>query len=382
MVMKDYLSHIIMMSGWSRPQRRAALDSPAYKAFSPYSPEDEETRRDMVLLGPFDHLGHPTSHMLANIGTADAVRQGLIRVIERVAPLDDGTTVATNGTFTSTATGLRYDTYRDPWLIFVNASALRILSLAAPALTPQRLWAMQMESYSVRGVPGVNYGPIYQGGSFLQLHRIEDDCRFDQWVADFLLSSAEPTEHDRRVLMMGPGNMWVFVRPDRFPVTEAFALLCASPLPLLARARPPFFADGRDTPASQHPTLETLPVDVLLLTCSHLSLSSMTKLCSASHTLLAALSPFLDSIARRHMAQREPWYLPPPDGQERAWFHEQCKIARSSDVRVVDNSISEFPWFWYARACRESPSMRNRKRIWGIARQLLDVARDLGVLEI
>lgn len=381
-IMKEYLSTVMVTSHWSKTQRRAATDSAAYKAFSPYSVQDEETRREMVLIGPFDDLGNPISNMLTMIDPTSAVRQGLIRAIEHVVPLDDSDAAASLGTFVSTATGLRYNTYRDPWLMFVNATALRILSLAAPALTPQRLWTMQMKSYSVRGMPGVDYGPISHGGAFLQLHRVDDDCRLDEWVADFLLKSVEPTEHDKHLLMMDAGNMWVFVRPDDFPVVHAFALMRASSLPLLACAYPvppPSATDDSTILTYQPPTLEALPLDVLLLITSHLSLPSMVKLCSASHTLLNVLFPFLDSLARRCMAQSEPWYLP-PHGKERTSFHEQYKIARGPDTR--DDDIAAFPWFWYARACRCSPSMRNRKRIWGIAEQLQGVARKMGILEI
>ncbi|KAH9926084.1 hypothetical protein B0H21DRAFT_140838 [Amylocystis lapponica] len=384
-VMDEYLDDILAFNDpwrqWTVERRRDFHLSAACKVFEPYTAEDEENRRDMVLIGPFDDAHNLTPLDITTIEVSiDVVLQGLIRAIH-VVPSDDIGRVANSGTFVSTITAKSYDLYSNSSsLIFVNASALRILSLAAPALTPPRLWALQKQVQN--SSLGVDYGRVTQGGMYVQLHCFEDDMQFDQWVVDVLRREA-PTEEDRRELMMGTGRMFAFVRPNVFPVVEAFAYWRVS---LLANARSrseatPFRSE---IPTTNHLTFDTLPIDVILDVCSHLSLSALFKLCLASRFLHATLSPFISTgtFIRNWMAQHEPWYLPPPDGQERLWFNEQCQLALQDEKEIRDGDVLRCPWLWYARACGESPSMRNRARIWSVAKQLEELANATGYLAI
>ncbi|OCH91919.1 hypothetical protein OBBRIDRAFT_886627, partial [Obba rivulosa] len=324
-VMMDYRDDLVeaRLSGVEHNAYSAAMD----RLLQPYTEEDELTRRDMVLLGPFtpeDAYIHPLDVPREPV---DAVRAGLIRAIHDVMPGEDPG-VVDEAIFTARATGLKYDMRARRHLTFVNAAALHILALAVPALTVQRLWALKMkfEPWAERGIGGIDYGPVDQGGHYVQLHSVGVDARFDEWMVE-LMKHGEPTEDDRQKMMMGAGNMWVFVRPDLFPVAEAFAAPSGSAFARLVQSHS---GKSPDNPPGdpRRTTLEDLPLDILLLICSRLSLAETLAICASSRRLFLALHPGLDSTAYTKLSSHERWYLPPeedagPWGHDRRWFEDR-----------------------------------------------------------
>ncbi|KAF8651981.1 hypothetical protein AX16_004542 [Volvariella volvacea WC 439] len=94
-------------------------------------------------------------------------------------------------------------------------------------------------------------------------------------------------------------------------------------------------------------------------------------------------------IAYHKIQVEEPWYLPvpnlpplrkfdlPPSKEETEYWLEKWKIHGVE----ADEIVVRVPWLSYAKACRRSCSMRNRKRIWGIVLQLKDLAVKDGILK-
>ncbi|EMD31412.1 hypothetical protein CERSUDRAFT_119793 [Gelatoporia subvermispora B] len=382
-VMTDYRDDLV----------EARLSGVAHNAYSdamnrllqPYTEEDEVTRQDMVLLGPFtpeDAYIHPLDVPREPV---DAVRAGLIRAIHDVVPGGAPGDETQEAVFTARETGLKYAARARRHLAFVNAAALRILACAAPALTVQRLWVLKMKSepFAERGIGGIDYGPVDQGGHYLQLHAVTADAHFDEWMVR-LLRHGEPTEEDRWEMMMGAGNMWVFVRPDLFPVAEAIAQngRSAQMRQIEHHTRRP--VDVR--PDARRFTFEGLPLDVLLLICSELTFAEILATSACSHRLFRTLSPNIDSVAYARLSRHERWYLPPeedtgPWAHDRHWFEQRSAAAWAAQETLAGRDVGErrFPWFEYAKACRRSPSMRNRARIWHVAKQLEQLACRYGL---
>lgn len=266
----------------------------------------------------------------------------------------------------STRSSRHYTLDERPTLVFVNASALRIVSLAAPCLTPARLWALKMLDQGPgeqRPISDVEYGPVWAGGMYVTLRQMEDDDKVDQWMLQFMRSGVV-REEDRTEMMMGMGRQWVFVRPDRFPVTQAFAY----------RSQLPNVAAHLELSALDL-GLPSLPVDILLHIASFLSLSCLLKFSSLTRSMLSALGPFLDSLTHSLLIRDSPWLLPPDDGgPEKIWWDSHCQV-------FMGGQETPFPWIGYARACWESPSMKNRRRLWGIAEQLEVLAERRGLMQ-
>ncbi|EJD49089.1 hypothetical protein AURDEDRAFT_112788 [Auricularia subglabra TFB-10046 SS5] len=150
--------------------------------------------------------------------------------------------------------------------------------------------------------------------------------------------------------------MYVWVRPDKFPVREAFT----EPLQLLS-------CDIRSEPSN----LAALPWDILFLISQYLSLRDILALLALCTSLRARLADSIDSLAK----QRLTWAVPLASGEQDRW---------DASLALVDASAwspcFSFPWLSYARQCERSPSMRNRQRIWGICQQYERLAISHGVL--
>ncbi|PCH39757.1 hypothetical protein WOLCODRAFT_142768 [Wolfiporia cocos MD-104 SS10] len=364
-----------------------SLDSPGLDGLtSLWTDDDESNRRSCVLLGPFDSDDNLRTDLLQRDSYVEIARGGSIRAIHDLEIHHDTGSHTNNwNVFISNTTGKEYRLrgIQQEMVGFVNASALRIVSLAAPSLTIPRLWLLRALNVGdgIGEIHDINYqkASVFWG-TYLQLADIEEDLRLDQRIVDIILRD-ELTEEDKQEMMMGAGNMWLFVRPYNFPVAAAHcsARETHTTETLCSRALNRPSIDSLSAGATQS-VLITIPSDILLLICEHLPPSSLVALCSTSSHMLWSLYPLLNPSAHSWLANNRPWCLPPPDGPDRARFDEQWLSVRDlqqpSDKRL---SLADFPWRHYAIACQRSPSMRNRGRIWDIALQLERLAEKQGI---
>jgi hypothetical protein len=132
------------------------------------------------------------------------------------------------------------------------------------------------------------------------------------------------------------------------------------------------------SPAVKHDVpLGSLPTEILLLIVAGLRVRNLLALLSTCKTLRTTLMLDTDMLCRDIIKASYPHLLPytvagPYGDAETVWWGEQVALARGSDT--------PFPWLAYAHACKASPSMRNRERIWGIAKQFEAAARELGLI--
>ena len=113
----------------------------------------------------------------------------------------------------------------------------------------------------------------------------------------------------------------------------------------------------------QEASLPGFSVEILLQVARHLPLRDGLKLLELNYQLRAKLFASVDALVKQRL---EPWAFPTPNEQQ-LW---DSLIATASPEAGVD-----FPWRSYARACRYSASMWNRRRIYGICKQLEGLAK-------
>ncbi|KAJ7644878.1 hypothetical protein FB45DRAFT_300529 [Roridomyces roridus] len=191
----------------------------------------------------------------------------------------------------------------------------------------------------------------------------DDEAPKDWWL-EFLTRSDRTSEGIIHDAWMGPGNMWMFVRPDRFPITEALALQ-------------PFQEFAVNTPSDTSNgslALPDFPLDIILELCSYLPLRSLLYLTQINKRLRALILPHLDVLVGRSFKHERRSLLPETpssayrSNEEHEWWTKEWVEGGKGDV----NSI---PWTAYARACATSRSMRSRKRIWDIVGEMEVAAR-------
>lgn len=118
--------------------------------------------------------------------------------------------------------------------------------------------------------------------------------------------------------------------------------------------------------------LSSLPIDILLEICSYLAPPCLLVFTILSRSMLSTLRPFMDHLVRAYTLRNEPWLLPPDDGGAGGdTMHTAEKLNRNA-----------LTWAAYLKACRESASMKNRARIWGISRKLAEMADELGIAHL
>jgi hypothetical protein len=124
-------------------------------------------------------------------------------------------------------------------------------------------------------------------------------------------------------------------------------------------------------------SLCSLPTEILIIIASDLRVGDLVALLSTCKTLRTTLVPNADTLCRDIIKASHPHLLPYTvaglyGDAETVWWDEQVALARGSGA--------PFPWLAYARACKASASMRNRERIWGIAKQFETAARKHGFI--
>jgi hypothetical protein len=170
-----------------------------------------------------------------------------------------------------------------------------------------------------------------------------------------------------------------------FPIAETLA---ADPIPDF-----PYSTHTDPALHNSRPTLTSLPPDILLSTCEFLPIRSIYALLTTCKKLRSTILSHANPIARRRLVNDEPWYLPagpftlnspttkakPHEmhgRQEVEWWADQWAAGGITQ----ENMNTQIPWFVYRKECSKSMSMWNRKRIWGISRQLDALARVKGLL--
>jgi len=275
-------------------------------------------------------------------------------------------------------------------LIVTYASYL-ILKQAAPEVKPHILYALAYRGshYTMGDVAGIDYGPV--GRVFDQYAHwpaicdynergFENPIQFWRWLLTQEGRTNEEILHDA---WKGPGNMWVFVRPDRFPITETLAAKLIPSFPYVVNTEPTIQNAG--------PTLGSLPPDIVLATCEFLPIRSIYALITTCKRFRSIILPHVNPISRRRLVEEEPWYLPAGPfklnptttsckgmhGREEVeWWAAQWTVGGISPEDMDDR----IPWFVYRKECSKSMSMWNRKRIWEISKQLGALARAKGLV--
>lgn len=106
-------------------------------------------------------------------------------------------------------------------LIIMYTSYL-ILKQASPRLKPHMIYDLAYhENPSCNGhVPGVDYGPVNGiQDQYAEWPGVSDVRGFDEQIRDWKIMLTKKGKTDEEILYdawRGRGNMWVFVRPDRF----------------------------------------------------------------------------------------------------------------------------------------------------------------------
>ncbi|KAJ7622190.1 hypothetical protein FB45DRAFT_927193 [Roridomyces roridus] len=198
-----------------------------------------------------------------------------------------------------------------------------------------------------------------------------DDDRANDWWLNFLARSDRPAEEIIEDAWMGPGNMWVFVRPDRFPIAEALTFA------RLQCFAPPVTVSETCTTLSLH----TLPLDIIQEISSHLPVSAVLRLIQITKLLRALVLPHLDAFIHTSLELHNRYLLPETPSSSAYRSHEELDwwTTRWAEGGIIGDGDS-IPWTAYARACARSRSMRSRKRIWDIVGDMEAVARKDGVL--
>ncbi|KIM38512.1 hypothetical protein M413DRAFT_447741 [Hebeloma cylindrosporum] len=294
--------------------------------------------------------------------------------------------------------------------LIITYTSYLILKQAAPDLKPHILYALAYGGNrdTMGEVAGIDYGPvarIFEQYAFwagiCETGGSEHPVRF--WRE--LLCDKEPGYEDVVYdAWKGAGNMWVFVRPDRFPIPET---LSSNPLPEFPHhpITPSPTLSLQSSSRRPSPTLTSLPPDILLSTCQFLPIRTLYALITTCKTLRSIILPHANPIARRRLIEDEPWYLPAGPfefnnnkrpsalntrmsesdrremhgGQEVEWWASQWGAGGISQEEEED-ADNKIPWFVYRKECSKSMSMWNRKRIWGICKQLDGLARKKGLL--
>ncbi|CAA7270320.1 unnamed protein product [Cyclocybe aegerita] len=274
--------------------------------------------------------------------------------------------------------GVEYRSTPKGTALLVTYTSYLILKQAAPLVEPHMLYALGFPSDGRKTngqLDGISYGPVdYISGNSPRWIQICSMDEHEDALAFWFHLLTQPGKTDSEILdaaWRGRGNLWAFVRPDRFPIAETLAT------PPLAD-----YPCGDDDPNA---CPGGPPLDVILHICEFLPIHAIYAVLGTCKRVRAQVLPHVDGIARRRLVEDEPWFLPAgpfefkkkSHGREEVdwWAREWGKggIARKDlDMRI--------PWFLYRRECSRSLSMWNRRRIWGVARQIEDLARSKGLL--
>lgn len=129
--------------------------------------------------------------------------------------------------------------------------------------------------------------------------------------------------------------------------------------------------------------IDKLPQELLVIISSQLPLPTFLNLASVARSLryrLLGVESDRDAFARSWITQSAPWYLPLPlhPSLKNAWKESNYLKQEEADFAQPENEPSTLSWA-YLRRCLASASMKNRKRIWGVALQIEEKANELEI---
>lgn len=387
----------------------ARLSAAARRAFL-FGPADRTFQTALGLCAPLDLYGDelydpsaPDARALRSLPAASA------RLLRGVAP----------GARHAYAEVRHLRSGRQYWLtahshIFAHAACFQLLSatMGGPPGWVPRFWACVRKANfahpAANGICGVDYGAAVdatQGpGAVVPLGNLGSPP-LPPYIRT-ALAAPRPDPEVVRDFWLGQGAMWVFVRPDVFPIREALE----SSFALTSYKPQSFTCTGLSR-------LEDLPVELLSsISCLLGSLSNAMALLCVSKTLRYKLLGSADILARHLLPSA---WLPPfvqpyidiedmrlgpgeevilagdmeldddvpeppstPDSEPVSWcFSPQGSTITDTPATTPTSSCGSgarcFPWLAYARACAGSASMRNRARILWICTQIARLANEL-----
>ncbi|KAF8805196.1 hypothetical protein BYT27DRAFT_6670582 [Phlegmacium glaucopus] len=266
--------------------------------------------------------------------------------------------------------------------VIIMYTAYLIVKQASPRLKPYMIYHLVVYPTELYDgyIRGIDYGPAGgiqdQSANWLGICGVEG---YDEQEKEWQGMLTQEGKTDEEILYdawRGRGNMWVFVRPDRFPIAETLA------------ANPLLVVSGHSN-AGMNPhrssALDALPLDILIFICQRLPVKSTHMLLCTNRGLRRQILPHANMIAyhqiityERHLLPAGPFELrDSKHGREEVdwWDAEWSK----GGIRKEEFQVN-IPWFIYRRECSKSLSMWNRRRIWGIAQQLERLAIDRGFL--
>lgn len=207
-----------------------------------YSDEDVKCSRDFVILCPYNMLEDGTIVVQGGFGHPRTSSSAFVFNETQFIPMA-GPTKFTDANITEVfniTPGFNPDLgdYRstdpsDPSFytvsgcancLLITYAAFLILKQAAPTLRPYMICSMAMEDGYTQGmIKGVDYGPVNNiHDQFASWARIANSDMHASWrdSGKFwrnLLTQEDKSDEDiLQEAWRGQGNMWVFVRPDRY----------------------------------------------------------------------------------------------------------------------------------------------------------------------
>ncbi|KAH7102772.1 hypothetical protein BKA62DRAFT_617163 [Auriculariales sp. MPI-PUGE-AT-0066] len=253
---------------------------------------------------------------------------------------------------------------------FGHAKCFLLLEAWVPPLMHPvgNFWATMRAQNGIftREVQGVDYGDIQN--AMLQYawpfwnYDFEDEYPSNTDLPPKILSAVLRENVDEREVhdyWLGRGQMYVWKRPDLFPVDEAYASI-----------RPLYVRDNEiSSTTPQKASLTGVSAEIILSVARYLTMREALGLLLLNYSLRSKLLPLVDALAKEQL----PGWAFPTEHEQPSWNQLVSTAATdSSSVYTVDGV--HFPWLSYARACAHSPSMQNRRRIHGICQQIRKLA--------
>ncbi|KAF5341947.1 hypothetical protein D9611_001517 [Ephemerocybe angulata] len=345
------------------------------------SEEDVEASDDLILIAAYDPstLGAP----LCQEDDEPPYVQGLTHAVTLFDVIPDPDENL-GGSYLNKNTGDVYSIWWQEVAFVVTFSAYCIFKTVAPEIGPSELYRVfthpdYEDCEPLLGIPKtIDYGPI--ADSFDQNVKRINVCgspSHEIWWNNLLRSSPDWNDEETlREAWHGKGNLWVFVKPDKFPISDTVS---ASPLTRFSvGSRSVLHAPSSKSGFTQ------LPLEILFLICEPLPLKSFLAVLSLDKRLRELLLAHSDVLSYNALKKFEPWYLPAlpiktPDGNRDREELEYWEMQWEEHGKIQPHETqSNVRWLDYRIQCSQSLSMRNRKRIWRAAKTIKDFALEQG----
>ncbi|KAF8806785.1 hypothetical protein BYT27DRAFT_7140189 [Phlegmacium glaucopus] len=342
-----------------------------------YSQEDVDSSSNFVLFCPYERRANGTIFFLDTFDfpRSEEIMESTIMEVFNVIPGDNPDL----GDFRNEDYdfSLCYSS-----TVIIMYTAYLIVKQASPRLRPYMIYHLVFyPNRSYKGfISGIDYGPTAgiqeQYANWLGISGVRD---YDEQVKDWQRMLTQKGKSDEEILYdawRGHGNMWIFVRPDRFPIAETLA---ANPLLVVSG-----HSSVRMNP-HRSSGFDALPLDILILICQWLPVKSIHTLLCTNGYLRSQILPHVNMMAYQQIITLERHLLPAGPFELGDRKHGREEVDRwdaewsKGGIRREEFQV-KIPWFIYRRECSKSMSMWNRWRIWGIAEQLERLAIDRGFL--